>query len=262
MKVCPLQEKTTLHTSQTTAERQTSHPLKHAALTFGFLLCMSFPAHAHDYWYKLEGQGYLLYRGHHHIKHGGEDIVPYDPAIVKGIFCASPDGHVQTFPPPSSYPARIPGPCTRLTVEIDSGYWTQTWDETLNQPKNAVSNAVYSWKALESTQMLNSWQDAQSHRPLSNGLEILLEKNPFVLEKGQKLRLLVMLNGTPLEGVTVAYDGTPRGVTGKDGRMNIRIRHGGSQIITGSIDEPSPDRKKADKLTRSTTLFFELPNVR
>ena len=101
----------------------------------------------------------------------------------------------------------------------------------------------------------------QSHKPLSNGLEILLEKNPFGLENGQKLRLLVMLNSTPLEGVTVAYDGKPRGVTGKDGRINIRIRHGGPQIITGSIEEPPPDREKADKLTRSTTLFFELPDT-
>ena len=123
-------------------------------------MAVAFPSFAHDYWYEVDGQEYVLYRGHHHIKHGGEDVVPYDPAIVKGIFCASPDGQRANSPsPPSRYPARIPGPCTSLTVEIDSGYWTQTWDETLNQPKNAVSNAVYSWKALESTKLVNSWLD-------------------------------------------------------------------------------------------------------
>jgi hypothetical protein len=40
--------------------------------------------------------------------------------------------------------------------------------------------------------------------------------------------------------------------------VNIRIRHGGTQVITASVDEPSPDAK-ADKLMRSTALVFDLP---
>lgn len=68
--------------------------------------------------------------------------------------------------------------------------------------------------------------------------------------------------GKSREGVTVAYDGKLRGVTGKDGRMNIRIRHGGLQVIIGSIDEPPLDHTKADKLIRATSLFFELKGGR
>ena len=71
-----------------------------------------------------------------------------------------------------------------------------------------------------------------------------------------------MLEGKPREGVTVAYDGKSRGVTGKDGRMNIRVRHGGLQVITGSIKEPPLDKTKADKLIRATALFFALPEER
>lgn len=231
-------------------------------LTVGFVLFLCHPSSAHDYWYEVNGKDYVLYRGHHHTEHEGQEIVPYDPSIIKNAYCASQDGIVQTIDPPSQYPARIPGPCAALTVNVDSGYWTQTWTETLNQSKDEVSDAVYSWRALESTKLLNSWTDAHANGPLSNGLEILLEKNPFVLENGQKLRLLVMLEGKPLEGVTIAYDGNPRGVTGKDGRINIRIRHGGLQNITGSIDEPPPDSNKADKLIRSSALFFELPGER
>jgi nickel transport protein len=56
--------------------------------------------------------------------------------------------------------------------------------------------------------------------------------------------------------VTVAYDGDPRGVTGADGRINLRIRHRGTQVITASIDETSPD---GSKVVRSTALLFDLP---
>ena len=231
-------------------------------LTVSLLLFLCDPSNAHDYWYEVEGQDYVLYRGHHHIKHGGEDIVPYDPSIIKNIYCASQNGDVRTIEPPSQYPARIPGPCASLTVEIDSGYWSQTWTETINESKDKVPDAVYSWQALESTKLMNSWRDTSVARPLSKGLEFVLENNPFILENGQKLRLRVIQDDKPLPGVTVAYDGNPRGVSGKDGRINIRIRHGGLQVITGSIDEPPLDKNKAEKLIRATALFFKLPEER
>ena len=240
--------------------------LKGMSLTLGLVLLLYYPSDAHDYWYEFEDQDYVLYRGHHFIKHEGEPegekVVPYDPDIIKHVYCASSDGVIRTIDPPPHYPARIPGPCAALTVEMDTGYWSKTLTETFNQSKEKVPDAVYSWRALESTKLLNSWTDTHITEPLSDGLEILLEKNPFVLENGQKLRLLVMLEGKPLEGVTMAYDGKTRGVTGKDGKMNIRVRHGGLQVITGSIKEPPRDRNKADKLVRATALFFQLPEER
>jgi hypothetical protein len=54
------------------------------------------------------------------------------------------------------------------------------------------------------------------------------------------------------------HDGEARGVTGDDGRMNLRIRHIGAQVITASLERPAMDFG-ADKLVRSTALFFELP---
>jgi nickel transport protein len=57
--------------------------------------------------------------------------------------------------------------------------------------------------------------------------------------------------------VTVAYHGDPRGVTGDDGRVNLRIRHKGLQLISASLEEPLQSNK-ADKRVRSTILMFEI----
>lgn len=230
-------------------------------LTLGFALLSNNPSGAHDYWYERDGQDYVLYRGHHHTEHDGDEIVPYDRSIIKNVFCESTDGVVQIIDPPPRYPTRIPGPCASLAVEVDSGYWSQTWTETVNQSKDTVPDVLYSWQALENAKLRNAWLNNHAPRPLSSGLEIVLEKNPFVLEVGQKVRLLVMQEGKPRPGVTVAYDGNPRGVTGRDGRINIRIRHAGLQVIVGSVDEPPLDNEKAEKLIRAAALFFELPEA-
>lgn len=227
-------------------------------LSLGLVLILCPLLSAHDYWFELEGSDYVLYRGHHLIKHKGDAIVPYDPAIIQNTYCATPDGAVHTIDPPFEYPTRITGPCTALTIEMDTGHWSETWTTTHNLSKDRVSDAVVSWQALENSQLLLSWRDTPTPQPLSDGLEILLEKNPFTLKNGQKLRLLVMLKGQPRQDVTVTYDGKPRGMTGLDGRINIRIRHGGLQMITGSLKEPPLNPQKADKLLRATALFFEL----
>ena len=78
-----------------------------------------------------------------------------------------------------------------------------------------------------------------------------------MLKSGEKLRLLVTQEGKPRVGVTVAYDDKPRGVTGKDGRINVRIRDGGLQRLTAGITEALTDGK-ADKRMRSTALFLPI----
>ncbi len=222
---------------------------------------LQLPVEAHDFWFQQEGQEYVLYRGHHFGNHEGEFLVPYDPAIIQHITCVSPDGVPRKVDPPTDYPARIPGPCARLTVEVNSGYWPETGIETIHQSGEQVPEARYTWRVIESTTLLNSWNQLEHPSSLPQGLEIFLEKNPFLVKEGEKLRLVVLQSGKPRQGVTVAYDGNPRGVTGQDGRINIRVRHGGPQVITGSIKEPAVDAGKADSLLRSTTLLFELPDL-
>jgi nickel transport protein len=212
---------------------------------------------AHDYWLELDGQDYLLYRGHRYSQHQGEAVVPYEPSIVNTTICVDASGGKKRVSASRSYPVRIPGPCAAVVVEADSGFWTQTLTGTKNLSRDEVFGALRSWRAVESVKRIESWMP-EMQCPVSDGLELVSTTDPFRLRPGDKLRLLVTWKGRPREGVSVAYDGDPRGVSGRDGRINIRLRHGGTQVITASVDEPSDD-PSTDKLVRSTGLMFDLP---
>jgi len=221
------------------------------------LLLGASAATTHDYWLDPDGQDYLLYRGHRYSQHQGEAVVPYEPSIVNTAICVDTTGGKKRVTASLSYPVRIPGPCSAVLVEADSGYWTQTFAGTKNQPRDEVFGALRSWRAVEGVKRIESWEP-HMERPASDGLELVSITDPFALRPGDKLRLLVTWKGRPRGGVTVAYGGDPRGVSGRDGRINIRLRHGGTQVITASVDEPSND-PKSDKLVRSTALMFDLP---
>lgn len=214
-------------------------------------------AQAHDYWFEQAGNDYLLHRGHRFSQHGGDTEVPYDPSIVSGGSCLRP-GEPQPRPAAMSpgYPVRVAGPCLAVLVTVDSGYWSQTLTGTKNQPKDALFGVLRSWHSVESVKRVEAWSE-RVRTPLSAELELIFVDNPFGLAPGDKLRLLATLGGKPAKGVTVAYDGAPRGVTGADGRINLRIRHAGLQAISASLVEPL-DSPQADKRVCSTMLMFNL----
>jgi nickel transport protein len=214
-------------------------------------------SHAHDYWFEPSGEDYLLHRGHRFSQHQGEKEVPFDPAIVTGAHCLR-RGDPEPSPAAVSggYPLRVQGPCIAIMVTADSGYWSQTLTGTRNQGKDELFGVLRSWQALESVKRVEAWAE-RLRDPLSTDLELVFTENPFALTVGDKLRLTAVLRGEPVEGVTVAYHGDPRGVTGGDGRVNLRIRHKGLQLITASLEEPL-DSEKADKRVRSTILMFDI----
>ena len=224
------------------------------------LLLLTSAAAAHDYWLEADGSDYLLFRGHRFSQHKGEAIVPYDSAIVQRVLCVTASGRTKRVTPEAVYPLRISGPCAAVLVEADSGHWTQTLLGTKNQPRNEVKGALRSWQAIEGVKLIETWMPALE-RPLSDGLELVSRDDPRRLHPGDKLRLQVTWKRQPREGVAVAYDGSTRGMTGRDGRINIRLRHGGTQVISASIDEPSTE-PGTDKLVRSAALIFELPRWR
>lgn len=214
-------------------------------------------AHAHDYWFERSGEDYMLHRGHKFSQHRGDDEEPFDPDIVTGAYCLRL-GDAQPSPAAVSgtYPLRVAGPCVAVMVTADSGYWSQTVTGTKNKGKDELFGVLRSWQALESVKRVEQWSE-RLRDPLSSELELVFTKNPFALTVGDKLRLKILLRGEPAKGVTVAYDGDPRGVTGKNGRVNIRIRHKGLQVITASLENPL-ESDKADKRVQSTILMFDI----
>jgi nickel transport protein len=79
----------------------------------------------------------------------------------------------------------------------------------------------------------------------------------LTLDPGDKLRLLVMLDGKTVAGAAVSYDGRLRGITDENGRINIRIRRAGLQMIQATLSLPYPG-PEADETVHTTMLNFEV----
>lgn len=228
-------------------------------MRWGVLLAglASAAASAHDLWIDKEPGGYVLYQGHRHSAHGGTDTVPYDPSAVQGFICVGPDGGRRQPGFARAYPARVAGECATLLAGFATGYWTKTAWETRNQPRTGIPGVLKSWRSEESLKFVGRW-GAGAAAPLGVGLEITPTVDPFALAPGDKLVVLVTDGGRPLAGVPVAYAGETRGATGADGRVAIRLRRGGVQLIQASHETPLADGR-ADSLVRSATLQFEIP---
>jgi len=213
--------------------------------------------YAHDYWFERSADDYLLHRGHRFSQHQGDKEVPFDPEIVTGAYCLR---RGDADPSPAvvggGYPLRVEGPCLAVMVTADSGYWSQTLTGTRNQARDELVGVLRSWQALESVKRVEAWAE-RLREPLSTDLELVFTENPFTLGVGDKLRLKAVFRGEPAQGVAVAYHGDARGVTGDDGRVNLRIRHKGLQMITASLEEPL-ESEKAEKRVRSTILMLDI----
>jgi nickel transport protein len=214
---------------------------------------------SHDLWLEKGGASRTLYYGHkyghRHGGNGGAELVEYDPGIVVRADCFDANGGSSAASLNGSSPVVIDGSCAVVFVMTSTGYWTKTPYGTMNVPKTDVDDALKSWVSFESVKRIDEWGDSMT-RPLTQDLEITPLKNPLPLKKGKKLRLLVTFGGKPVEGATVSYGGDPRGVTGKDGRVNIKLRRNGFQVIQASLRQPY-DGPDADEIIHTTNLNFE-----
>lgn len=222
----------------------------------GLLVFLLLPplASAHDLWLEPGPTGHELRYGHAPGGHDGAATLSYDPHFVQRALCRSEAGQTQALPVTAGYPARFDAACAALWVEASSGIWTTTVQGTRNEPPDGLAGVVRAWRSVESTKRLEAW-DAGLAAPLGDGLELVPLENPFDLEPGRKLRLLVTLGGQPQPGANVAYGGEIRGVSGPDGQLNLRLREAGLQFISASIRVPAAT--SGDYTTvYATTLHF------
>ena len=230
--------------------------------TIRYLACLTLIAGisantiAHEYWIDKEGRRYVLQQGHKSSAHAGAPAVPFDPAIVTQRVCIDRNGKSLLVRHAGSL-AAVEADCAQISFHLSSGYWTKTPYDTVNRPKTEVKGALQSWLSQEAVTRVDLWSPALS-KPALPGLALVLTASPAALRPGDKFTLQALLDGKPTAAIPVAYDGETRGFTDTEGRINLRVRHGGLQQISASLESPLNDGK-ADVLIRGATLNFVLP---
>ncbi len=217
---------------------------------------VSTSALAHDLWIEKEGNSYLIFQGHRHSSHRGAELVAYEPSAVRGFTCLDNSGAGRRLAGASTYPVRVAADCATLVVTFSTGYWTKTVWETRNLPKVGISGAIKSWYSEESLKFIERWTNS-SATPVGEGLEMTPTINPLPLKVGDKLVVLITDAGKPASGVAVAYAGETRGASGSDGKVAIRLRQGGLQLLQASQETPLADGK-ADSAIRTASMQFEI----
>jgi nickel transport protein len=222
-------------------------------------LAALFPAMAsgHDLWIERNGPLHSLIYGHERSGHEGSKRLEYKPESVQQARCFDTTGQEIRVDPGKQYPVTLKGDCAVSWFLLSSGYWSKTPYGTKNLPKNEAGAVMDSWRSVEAIKRLDRWGAALA-RPMTQALELVPTNNPLSLKTGDKLRLHAFYQGKPAANVTVAYFGKPRGVSGADGAVNIRLSEAGFQLIQASLETPLDDGK-ADKTIHSSTLQFELP---
>lgn len=217
---------------------------------------LALPASAHDLWIERNGDLHTLAYGHERSGHEGEKKLEYKPDSVKQALCFNADGQEIKAGKALTYPATLKGNCSASWFLTSSGYWSKTPYGTKNLPKTEAGAVIDSWLSIEGVKRIDQWDNGLS-RSLTQELELVPQGNPLLLKPGGKLHLRAYYQGKPVAGVTVAYFGKPRGITDKEGNVNIRLQNAGFQLIQASVELPLNDGK-ADKAVHASSLQFEL----
>jgi nickel transport protein len=211
---------------------------------------------SHDLWIERSGPLHTLAYGHERSGHEGAKRLEYKPETVKQATCYNTAGQELRAESVRAYPATLKGDCAVSWFQLSSGYWSKTPYGVKNLPKSEAGAVIDSWLSVESIKRLDGWGQALVN-PLTKELELVPLENPAALQTGAKLHLRAYFQGKPAANVTVAYFGKPRGVTGADGAVNIRLNEVGFQLIQASQELPLNDGK-ADKAIHSAALQFEI----
>jgi nickel transport protein len=211
---------------------------------------------AHDLWIERQDTRHTLRYGHHPASHEGQRQIEYKPASVQDGACFDLNGGELKTRLGRDYPVALDGACAASWFQVSTGYWSKTPYGLKNLPKTEAGSVIDSWSSVESVKRLDRW-GAGLAKPLTPSLEIVPEVDPLRLKVGDKLRLTVHWQSKPVAGATVAYFGRPRGVTGTDGRVNVRLQQAGFQLVEAGLEMPLNDGK-ADKLVQSTALQFDV----
>ena len=230
------------------------------------LLAVGRPAAAHELWLEPQAGGdtALIHWGHvAGSGHEGVRSIEYDPTAVIGVRCLAADTGVDVstdvIAPGAgepSWPVRVDLCRGVVAVHFDAGTWTKTVRGTRPGGPDEHPDGLGSWRARATVKRIDAW-NPRFASPVLDALEITPTGDPFAVEAGGKLNVRVTLTGEPVEGAVVTYDGKPRGTTGPDGVVRIRLRDAGTQHV-GAILEVDHAGAPIARTVHEAFLVFDL----
>ena len=154
-----------------------------------------------------------------------------------------------------------------VAAVLDNGYWSKTSEgEWIAAGRDEVPNATVSEKTIKFAVHLRSAL-AEPLGPIpGQDLQIVPEDAILPDMMGDELVLRVLYKGKPVAGARVMVDfvNDPDGkriVTGEDGRVTIKIRNQGLNVIGALYDSSSDEPDKIDKIENMATLSFVLAHL-
>lgn len=150
-----------------------------------------------------------------------------------------------------------------MTVIFDNGFWTEKTDGTWeNKAKTEVQGAKSTGRYFKyATTILGHVKGAI--QPHGLDLEIVPLADPLSLKAGDSLTVQVFSRGKPVSDAKVSAEYTtasdePVLKTDADGKVTIRIRNQGLNVIAASTTEATPGAAEQDEIGRFATLSFSL----
>lgn len=226
-------------------------------LAITFALCGAFGslASAHGLWLgKVNGEMTFSYG------HSGVDTDEYSADKIAEAYGFKADGSKVDLPT-KKYDNYVTADLEGVAVAVgvmDNGYWAKGKDgKWVNKRGDQVEGAESSAHYFKYTvAYLNPRAKVQ---PAGLELEIVPEVNPATLEEGAELKVQVLYQGKPLEGVEINsnyFDSHSKNVsTDKEGYALVPVANHDFNIIAAShkVEGDNP----FDKMGYHTTLTFE-----
>ncbi len=219
------------------------------------LILLFYTAQAHELWIEREGNLFVLLYGHIKPDRVEEATVRYLPEQVLSFECLDAEGNRLKAELIKGYPLKLRGSCHMVQAVFSSGYWAKTPEGLKNLPKDQVKDSIESWYSLEIARRINAWKPRRE--PLSNELEIIPVESPSSLRVGEKFTVIAYYRGKPFRDVPVYHNGRIVGSTDEEGRINLRVREKGIQLVGVTVREKD-GTGKADYVLKTFYLIFEV----
>lgn len=197
--------------------------------------------------------------------HGGTDEA-YDPAKLKSVNARKIDGNAAaaTVEPKEDYAlVNLDEDAAVVTGFFDNGFWSKGADgKWVNEPKSKVPGAT---EAGQYVKYLTAIVKPLGKAPEPQGLalEIVPQADPLALKAGDDLVIQVLAKGKPVEGAEVTGEYTtaseqPKLKTDADGKVTLKVRNQGLNVILASHTELTPGNPDGDEIGHTAALSFTL----